>query len=233
MAIADTKAAGAGEWGLPQLARSRAQIYAILSTVCGGLPGEQLVRLFSSWNLSQQVSRVSLPLKMKRGLKQVNNWLEKCGSDPSKIAALETEFTRLFRGLERAKSPPPPYESVYMDRGLLYGPSTQLVADTYHRFKVKAREDNEPPDYIALEMDFMRFLCDQEIAAWETGSAQEFLREEDVFLCEHLASWIPAFCENVRRSNTSIFYTGLANLIEGWILCDRKIIQGLLHFHDD
>src|SRR4030042_371232 len=121
------------EWELPQLARSRAQIYGILSTVCGGLPGEQLVRLFSSWNVVEQVSRESLPLKMKRGLKQINIWLEKRGSEPSEIAALETEFTRLFRGLGRAKSPPPPYESVSLTSGLLYGPSTHRVHDSNTR----------------------------------------------------------------------------------------------------
>jgi len=217
----------AAEWELPQLARSRAQIYGILSTIYGGLSGEQLVRLFSSWSVSEQVFRESLPLKMKRGLKQINTWLEKRGSEPSEIAALETEFTRLIRGLGRTKSPPPPYESVYLDSGLLYGPSTQRVADTYRRFRVKG-QDNEPPDYIALDMDFMRFLCDREVAAWETGNAQELLKEEEAFLHEHLASWVPAFCENVRRFDTAGFYAGLADLTEGWISCDHQIIRSIL-----
>ena len=232
MAINEASVPRAIEWELPHLARSRAQIYGILSTVCGGLPGEQLVRLFSSWNVSEQVSRESLPLKMKRGLKQINTWLEKRGSEPSEIAALETEFTRLFRGLGRSQSPPPPYESVYLDSGLLYGPSTQRVADTYRRFRVKG-QNNEPPDCIALEMDFMRFLCDREVAAWETGNAQELLKEEDAFLHEHLASWVPAFCENVRRFDTGVFYTGLADLTEGWILCDQQIIWSILNYQAD
>src|SRR4030042_84440 len=232
MAINETGVPRSVEWELPHLARSRVQIYGILSTVFGGLPGEQLVRVFFSWNVTEQVSREFLPLKIKRGLKQINIWLEERGSEPSEIAALETEFTRLFRGLGRAKSPPPPYESVYLDSGLLYGPSTQRVADTYRRFRVKG-QNNEPPDCIALEMDFMRFLCDREVAAWETGNAQELLKEEEAFLREHLASWVPSFCENVRRFDTGVFYTGLADLTEGWILCDQQIIWSILNYQAD
>lgn len=229
MAIGEAKMLGPVEWKLPQLARSRAQVYAILSTVYGGVPGEQMVRLFSSWSVSDQVSLEALPIKMKRGLKQINNWLEKCGSEPSEIAALETEFTRLFRGLGRTKSPPPPYESVYLDSGLLYGPSTQRVADRYRCFQVAGR-DNEPPDYIALELDFMRLLCEKEALARQAqgNGIRELIEEESDFLREHLARWVPTFCEAVRRFDTTSFYAGLADITEGWICCDRRVVSGLV-----
>ncbi len=47
MAMNEAGVSRAVEWEMPHLA-SRAQVYGILSTVCGGLSGEQLVRLFSS-----------------------------------------------------------------------------------------------------------------------------------------------------------------------------------------
>ena len=34
---------------------------------------------------------------------------------------------------------------------------------------------------------------------------------EDVFLTEHPIRWAPTFCENVRRFDTTSFYTGLAD----------------------
>src|SRR4030067_1305947 len=203
------------EWELPHLARSRVQIYGILSTVFGGLPGEQLVRLFSSWNVTEQVSREFLPLKIKRGLKQINIWLEERGSEPSEIAALDTEFTRLFRGLGRAKSPPPPYESVYLDSGLLYGPSTQRVADIYRRFQIIVK-DNEPPDYIAVELDFMRLLCEKEALARQSqdDGVRDLISAENSFLREHPVAWVPAFCESVRRFDITSFYAGGAGVTE-------------------
>lgn len=220
------------EWELPQLASSRAQVYGVLSTVYGGLPGEQMVRLLSSWSVSEMVSRESLPVKMRRGLRRINTWMGERGPEPSETATLDAEFTRLFRGLGRTKSPPPPYESVYLDGGLLYGPSTQRVADTYRRHQVTGR-DNEPPDYIALELDFMRLLCKKEALAWQADGdgVRELITEEKDFLREHLSRWVPVFCEAVRRFDTTSFYAGLADITEGWICCDRRVVSGLVRLY--
>ncbi|OGO22804.1 MAG: hypothetical protein A2144_07805 [Chloroflexi bacterium RBG_16_50_9] len=213
---------------LLQLAQSRARVYGILAVICAGLPGERLVRLFSDWNISENITRDIIPPGMKRGLATINNWLERHGSEPSEIAALEIEFTRLFRGLDRAKSPPPPYESVYLDSGLLYGPSAQRVAEIYRRFQVAAR-DNEPPDYIALELDFMRLLCEKEALAWRSrdNNVRELLAAENDFLREHLTAWAPVFCESVRKYDAIAFYAGLVDITEGWLLCDQEVIADL------
>ncbi len=167
---------------------------------------------------------------MKRVLRKIGIWLERRGSPPSGelLTALGIEFLQLFRGLNRFHSPPPPYESVYVDRGLLYGSSTDRVAQKYRRFQLKG-QNNEPPDHIALELDFMRFLCEKEAMAWQTEKrGQDLLKEEDAFLNEHLARWVPAFCENTRRFDTTGFYNGLAEVTEGWIYCDRRVIKGLV-----
>jgi TorA maturation chaperone TorD len=207
-----------------QLAQSRARVYGTLSAIYSGLPGEQLVKLFSAWCTSEQVAGQVLPPLIKRGLNIINSWLEKCGSASSEIAALETEFTRLFRGLGREKSPPPPYESVYLDNGLLYGLTTQLVADIYRRFRITVK-DNEPPDYIGMELDFMRSLCEREATARQSqDNVREIITAENDFLKEHLLTWVPTFCENIRRSDIILFYTGLADITEGWILIDQVVI---------
>jgi len=56
----------------------------------------------------------------------------------------------------------------------------------------------------------------------------DLLKEEDTFLDEHLARWVPAFCENVRREDNTGFYNGLADVTEGWIYCDQRIIKDLI-----
>ncbi|OGO21817.1 MAG: hypothetical protein A2144_09580 [Chloroflexi bacterium RBG_16_50_9] len=220
------------EWQLTQLAQSRARIYGTLSAIYTGLPGEQLVKLFSAWCASEQVPGQMPPSGIKIGLNTINSWLEKHGSTPSEIAALETEFTRLFRGLGREKSPPPPYESVYLDSGLLYGPSTQRVADIYRRFQIIVK-DNEPPDYIAVELDFMRLLCEKEALARQSqdDGVRELISAENDFLREHPVAWVPAFCESVRRFDITSFYAGVADVTEGWILNDQVVVRDLLNCH--
>ncbi|MFQ5925040.1 MAG: molecular chaperone [Dehalococcoidia bacterium] len=214
-----------------ELARSRARIYRALAIGYARPADEQLLELFRPWGiLETELPQRALPVMMKRGLRKLGAWLERRGSQPPEelLIALGVEFTRLFRGLNRFHSPPPPYESVYVDSGLVYGPSTDQVTQTYRRFRLKG-QNNEPPDHIALELDFMRFLCQREALAWQTEKGgQDLLKEEDAFLKEHLAGWVPALCQNIRRFDTSGFYDGLADVTEGWICCDRRIIRGLI-----
>ncbi len=216
--------------GRSELAGSRARIYRTLSITYARPADEHLVELLRPWGtLETELPQGALPEIMKRGLRKIWIWLERCGSQPSEelLTALVAEFTWLFRGLNRFHSPPPPYESVYLDEGLVYGASTERVIQRYRRFRLKG-QNNEPPDHIALELDFMRFLCEREALAWQTeGGGQDLLKEEDAFLSEHLARWAPAFCENIRMSDTTGFYDGLADVTEGWICCDQMIIEGL------
>ncbi len=142
-------------------------------------------------------------------------------------AVLSPEFTRLFRGVSRFNSPPPPYESVYSDNGVLYGASTGRIVEKYRRFHLNAR-DNEPPDHISLELDFMRFLCENESLAWKTQKeGQDLLKEEDAFIAEHLIKWVPSLCDNIRKFDTTGIYAGLADITEGWLYSDRTVISDL------
>lgn len=220
----------ATEAASPALAKSRARVYSVLSIAYARSPDERLLELLGAWVMAgRERRRGTFSGMMGRGLRRIATWLERNGSGSSgdRLNALGVEFTRLFRGLRRSQSPPPPYESVYVDRGLLYGPSTSRVAQEYRRFNLKGR-DHDPPDYIAFELDFMRFLCEREARAWESeNGGWDLLDEEEIFLTEHLARWVPTFCQGVRRFDTSGFYGGLAHVTEGWIYCDQKIVEGL------
>ncbi|MDP2954201.1 MAG: molecular chaperone TorD family protein [Chloroflexota bacterium] len=218
---------------LPEgLAENRARTYGVLSLAYARPVDRPLVELLRPWGsmLEEEPPQEALPGVMRRGLRKLDSWLKGQGSELTKevLTALEVEFTRLFRGLHPLESPPPPYESVYGDGGLLYGPSTLQVARTYRRFRLKGK-NNEPPDHIALELDFMRFLCQKEALARRKGEeARDWLQEEGAFLEEHLVTWVPALCRKIRGSDTMGFYSGLADVTEGWLSCDRRIIRGLL-----
>ena len=214
------------------LASSRARIYGILAVTYSKPVDDSQIDVFRhGWSTEAALSEGGLPETMRRGLREVRAWLEQESSQPSRerLAALQTEFVRLFRGLVRGQSPLPPYESVYTDGGFLYGPSTGQVISKYQQFHLKA-ESNEPPDYLALELDFMRFLCEQEAEARADGqSAGHWLEEQRRFLEEHLCSWVPAFCENIRKYCDSRFYSGIVDVTEGWVWLDCEIVSGLMN----
>lgn len=214
---------------LSELAGGRARVYRALALSYAKPIDGELWGLLRPWALLPGgFPWEALPPVMRQGLEKMAAWLEKPPPDSEALLPLEAEFTRLFRGLSRLHSPPPPYESVYLDGGLLYGPSTAQVSRDYRRFGLQGRDD-EPPDHISPELDFMGFLCEGEARARrDGGGAGDWLKEQGSFLREHLARWAPSFCENILREDPAGFYGGLAQVTQGWLSLDQAIIEGLL-----
>lgn len=214
-----------------ELALSRARVYGILVAIYSKPVGDAELDVFRQWWLMvAELVQGNLPELIIRGLGKIQSCLEDGESNtPDKCeATLQSEYIPLFRGLRRGSSPPPPYESVWVDGGFVYGPSADRVGQKYRQFNMRIL-NNEPPDHLALELYFMRFLCEKEAEARSTGqSVQDWLAEEEDFLREHLAPWLPAFCEGIRESCETLFYSGVADITEGWICLDQEIIKGLI-----
>lgn len=214
-----------------QLASNRARIYGILADIYSKPVGDSEIDVLRYWCETEiELPEKGLPDMIARGIGLVRAWIEEVNNSQSHdyLSELNTEFVQLFRGLSRHQSPPPPYESVYTDEGVLYGPSTAIVIKKYRQFNLRVQE-NEPPDHLALELDFMRFLCEREAQAWwlNLDVVRELLEEEYMFLDNHLALWVPALCQNIREFCKTRFYAGIADITEGWIRYDREIIAGL------
>lgn len=219
------------------LARSRARVYRTLSLAYARPADEPLLEQLGSWSrLPQQLPGEDLPAVMRRGLRKLGAWLDSHRAQPmpDRLMALGAEFTQLFRGLNRAQSPLPPYESVYREEaGLVFGELTAEVRQEYRRFGLDVAEGlkGEPPDHISFELEFMHYLCSQEAQAWGKGDktvAVRLLEAEKHFLQKHLTRWVSAFAENIAKFDGSGFYTGLTQMTQGWLACDRKIIKGLM-----
>lgn len=213
-----------------ELALSRARVYGILAAIYSKPVGDAELDVFRQWWLILvELVQGNLPELIIRGLGKIQSCLEDDDSNTPdrREATLQSEFLPLFRGLRRGSSPPPPYESVWVDGGFVYGPSADRVGQKYRQFNMRIL-NNEPPDHLALELYFMRFLCEKEAEARSSGqSVQDWLREEEDFLREHLVTWLPAFCEGIRESCETLFYSGVADITEGWICLDQEIIKGL------
>jgi TorA maturation chaperone TorD len=106
---------------------------------------------------------------------------------------------------------------VYREAGLIVGLPTDLVLLEYCRFEIKG-QFKESPDHIALELDLVHFLCEQEAKAWQgVKGGRGFLDDELRFQEEHLVGWVPTLCENVRKFDTTGFYSALSGVTKGWI----------------
>ncbi|HBW38074.1 molecular chaperone TorD family protein [Desulfosporosinus sp. BICA1-9] len=80
------------------------------------------------------------------------------------------------------------------------------------------------PDHISAEPEGMALFTSMEVEAWgkenksSVLAAQQF---EQRLLEEHLAHWVPAFCQDVRTHAQSMYYQALALLTESYVKLDQ------------
>lgn len=222
-----------------KLAKARSKIYGLLSSIYLKIPDSDFVNKLMDKNFSAHlvslVNSTDIPKEMRDGAKIVKGFIEKSKDISSEGLCndLSVEYTRLFRGVKRSYGPPPPYESVYVDKGLVMGESTAKVKEKYGKAGVSLSNNfkGEPPDHIGFELNFMRHLCEEEAEAWENSrrdAALGYLDMESGFLREHLTKWVPMFCDTIVDKTKLDFYRGVAKITKGFIVFDHDRINALI-----
>jgi len=117
------------------------------------------------------------------------------------------EYNRLF--LIKPKAPP--YESSYIKMsGQSEGMIAADISAAYSRAGLLVNpEINELPDHIAVELEFMSFLCEKEQLAILEGNEEEALsaqKEQQNFIHKHLARWFPKFSKKTLSETKQRLY---------------------------
>jgi TorA maturation chaperone TorD len=170
---------------------------------------------------------------MEEGFRMLRQYMADSYSRPIKELAeeLAVERTRLLRGLKRGYGPPPPYESVYMDAEAI---QTYIsgVSKLYEEAGVSlSKELKERPDYIGIELDFMRLMCSREAEAWKhgnAGDARSALQLERRMLKEHLVAWVPKFCDIAFEEARNGFYRAVLKVTKELVLSETAMIDDLI-----
>jgi len=114
----------------------------------------------------------------------------------------------------------PPYETEYTRGGDFR--QNQDLADLmgfYQAFGVNLRQSEdsrERPDHIAVELEFLHFLCWKEAAARMEGDEEHIsvcLDAERKFLGDHLGRWAELFARGLEKTAPEGFYPALAGLL--------------------
>jgi len=147
------------------------------------------------------------------------------------LEALAVEYAMLFLGPGKHISP---HESVHLNRDdgqseHLWGESTVEVK----KFIESSGLHYAPgytglPDHISVEFEFMQRSALQEGQAWGENDRQVALRcleNEKRFIREHLASWVPDFCEKVIEAAELPFYREMAMLTKEFIEFESKTVE--------
>lgn len=208
------------------MASARSGMYGFLAGLCA-MPSKATIQEIAGRSLAFSNSG-SLPPGLTDALRALMSYKPDFTGGGLETD-LQVEFTKLFRGVSKGYSPPPPYESVYRD-GLLQGRTAREVAAAYSANGLElSKGSKELPDYIGVELKFMSMLASKEAEAWKSKSGRglDLIRAQRQFAKEHILTWIPRFCARAEKLATSDFYRASMRLLQTAVEWDASLLNGL------
>ncbi len=204
-------------------AATRAEMFGFMAAMLNRKPGAELVqklRAVGSESFAGLIPDEDHSTAFGRGLLDMSQFVEEASglAEDDVVKALAIDWTRLFRGVSPGYGPPPPYESVYLDQDKSDIEIIQKVGRWYVENGVKIdRHQPNRPDFLGIQIDFLRHLAEQEQDAWKYGNsddAMDCLNKSSCFVSEHMASWVHKFCRQAMDYAETGFYKGVIRIIE-------------------
>ncbi|MFQ5933719.1 MAG: molecular chaperone [Dehalococcoidia bacterium] len=145
-------------------------------------------------------------------------------------ARVQEEYITLFIA-NPEYSPCLPYESAYIESGGATGWTAVRIEQEYAAagFSISSSL-NEVPDHVAVELEFMSLLCDQEASAWERkrlNNGVDGLKRQAAFLEGHLNRWFPALAGAVARRRSSGIYAAVTRAVQSFVAHDSDLLKAL------
>ena len=101
----------------------------------------------------------------------------------------------------------------------------KLLLNYYERAGLKV-DIKQPPDHIAIELEYLSYFCGLEVEALQGGDqlkGAELAAEQKFFLGAYILPWMPEFVENIRFGTENTFYLCLAECLEKF-LCQLTVL---------
>jgi TorA maturation chaperone TorD len=203
---------------MKEQAEHRSNIYGLLAAIYRQEMTSNLLKEIKNPRFMGVLSSLGIELN--------NGFLKK--PEQELLEDLTVEYARLFLGPGKHISP---HESVHHKRddgqwGQLWGLSTAEVKKEIESAGLSYQpEYTGLPDHISVELEFMQQVIHAEEKAWEDGDrdlALVFLEKEKKFIEEHLAEWIPDFCDKVIDGAELPFYRVIAELTKKFIAFEKN-----------
>jgi TorA maturation chaperone TorD len=213
--------------------KNRRLIYAFLSKMYEKEITTDLLKELSGEKNPMMQFMVSNDEELRRGLETLSEYLKDLKKRNLEQARLElaVEYANLFLGVKG--KPLHPSESVYVNEDhVMYQEARDRVQSIYWNAGVdKKKEYTEPEDHIAIELQFMEYLCRKTVEALEKDEEAEairYLRIQKDFLDVHLAKWVPKLTKDIMESADVDFYKGVACITDAFIVLDEDAISSSL-----
>ncbi len=202
------------EEGAEILDRNRAEIYKFLSSVFRDEVEKKLLEALKKPEFLEGLQRIfgCVAKEMGQGFKRLIDYSKDLDVE-KEYKELRYEYADLF--LNAGKTPVFPYESVYATGvPLVNQKPTFEMKNLLREAGVHKRDDYpELEDHIAVQFEFMRYLCEN-----------HKLDLQIKFIKEHLP-WTKKFFQDLKKYSNSEFYKAVAEIAEGFITIEEDIAE--------
>jgi TorA maturation chaperone TorD len=218
--------AGAG------IAAGRAAFYDFLVAAFRHLPDQDLLMKLERGDIQRFFFRCCELAngRLNSGLELLNSYQAVIRGRPEAevLTELSVDRTKMLRGTGH-EDIKPPYEGLYI-RNKSMGDSVLEVRRSYRKAGLMPDETvHESPDYLCVELDFMKQLCLREQSQWlHDGGVKETISQEEEFLREHLGAWVGDFCRAVEKHAVTDFYRGFCLILDAFLTMDKEWLGEVL-----
>ena len=154
--------------------------------------------------------------------------------DAADTNPFRTDYDRLFQSRPDGVSVQP-YESAYRAAPGKVG--AQLAARVKQEYAVAGLKLSavvkELPDHIAVELEFMAYLCGCEVKACRaeaskaTNTLRRISKRERAFLGAHLKPWLPALARHITALSPGSLYSVAADAADAFVQNDGDLLARL------
>jgi TorA maturation chaperone TorD len=176
-------------------------------------PGELLQRLANGSRERGRAAGNVHPL-LGEGWEALHDFV--AGMPPESLAeTVAEEYVQLFIGPLGAAINP--YESFYLTGRLWGRPLAAVRAFLKTAGVEKLEEYAEPEDFLAFELEVMRWLIGKQMAAAGPKDERQWIELQAQFLKEHLLVWGLACAQDIERAKSAKFYRSAAKMLRGFL----------------
>ena len=200
----------------------RASYYEVLGALFRREPSAELVQQLADGIQQRILAARNVHPMLGAGWEELDRFLNETPQE-NLADALTDEYTRLFIGPHGPAINP--YESFYITGRLLDRP----LADVRRFLKAtgieKLEEYSEPEDFLAVELEVMRWLIQKQAAAADPEQRNRLVRLQIDFLRDHLLVWAPACGEDIERATGANFYRFAGKIMQAFLMLERNFLR--------
>lgn len=206
--------------GLAEMADSRSRMYDLMVRVLNRLPDDAFLKQIETREFENLFGEFS-------GVTHIKAYRFRMEKNPPEaiLNELSVDRTRILRGTGPSDLKPP-HEGCYKMNSNLGSAAIQVKCFYRTAGLIPDATVSESPDYLCVQLDFMKHLCRREQQLRSTNTdATENVACQEAFLRKHLGSWVGDFCQQVQKHALTDFYRGFALILNDFIKRDMEYLR--------